>query len=96
MEAVQTFLATGNVVAEIDATMRRLHWGVVPQVNTTPSDQYPPSAAPGPDTPYIREYERSADASAPVAWLFTPAQAVGRNWELDLEVGPAEVPDHNC
>jgi hypothetical protein len=95
MEAVQLFRASGNVVAEVDANMRRLHWGIVSKLNTSPAGQ-PPSAAPGPEAPWAQEYEPSSDPSRPVAWLYTPAQAGGSRWELDLEVGPAEVPDHAC
>jgi hypothetical protein len=47
MEAVQLFRASGNVVAEVDANMRRLHWGIVSKLNTSPAGQ-PPSSAPGP------------------------------------------------
>lgn len=101
MEAVQRFRASGNVVAEIDASMRRLRWTTVfPSELDLPLS--PPSGsnlAPadvGPTAPYERQYEASSAPSAPVAWLFTPTQAGDPFWELDLEVAPAEVPDHAC
>lgn len=96
MQAVQTFEASGGVVAQIDANMERLNWRVVSQTNAAPSGQYPPSAAPGPNAPYVREYQSSSDPSAPVAWLYTPAQAGGPYWQLALEVVAANVPDHAC
>lgn len=95
MEAVQLFRASGNVVAEVDAKMRRLHWDIVSKLNTSPAGQ-PPSAAPGPEAPWAEQYEPSSDPSRPVAWLYTSAQAGGSRWELDLVVGAAEVPDHAC
>jgi len=97
MEAVESFRAPIDVVAEVDARMRALHWRVVSQLSPTPIGQLnPPPAEPGTGAPYAREYEPSSDASAPVAWLFTPAETGTSVWELDLEVAPAEVPDHAC
>lgn len=97
MEAVELFRASGNVATEVDANMRRLHWVIVSKLNTntSPAGQ-PPSAAPGADAPWAEEYEPSSDPTKPVAWLYTPAQAGGPRWKLDLQVAPAEVPDHAC
>jgi len=96
MEAVQLFRASGNVVGEVDARMRRLHWGIVSKLGGPPSGGGPQATAPGPDAPWAQEYRPSSDPSQPDALLLTPAQAGGSRWELDLEVGPAEVPDHAC
>jgi hypothetical protein len=96
MEDVQTFQASGSVVAEIDANMNRMHWSVVPQVDAERAGPYPPSAAPGPTTPYVRRYELSRSPESPVAWLFTPQQASGSAWQLDLEAFPAEVRAADC
>jgi hypothetical protein len=99
MEAVQKFRATGNVVAEIDASMRRLRWTTVFPAEfmlPLPSGPNPAPAADGPTAPYVRQYEASSAPSAPVAWLFSPTETGGPYWEVDLEVAPAEVPDHAC
>jgi hypothetical protein len=80
MEAVQTFRASGDVVADIDASMRRLHWGVVSQLNTTPAGRYSPSAAPGTglNAPYVREYEPSSNPTKPVAGCSRLPKPTGR------------------
>ena len=97
MEAIETFRAAINVVPEVDARMNALHWRVVSELSpTAPTSSYPPAAVLGTDAPYAREYEPSPDVHVQVAWLFTPAQTGKSFWELDLEVAPAEVPDHNC
>jgi hypothetical protein len=41
MEADRTFRAAGDVVAEIDANMHRIHWSVVSQLNTTSVGPHP-------------------------------------------------------
>jgi hypothetical protein len=32
----------------------------------------------------------------PLPWLFTPAEASGSSWELDLQVAPPEVAAADC
>lgn len=95
IETDQTFRASGGVAAQVDMKMRMLHWHVVSKVRA-PAGVFPPPTLPGPNAPWARQYEPSADPGAPVAWLYTPAQAGGSFWELDLVVAPAEVPDHAC
>ena len=91
MRAVETFHASGDVPTKVDARMRYLHW----RDNTAQSLGYSGLAKPGLHAPYARQYEPSPDPETWVAWLFTPAQA-GGSWELDLQIAPAEVPDHDC
>ena len=95
MKADETFHATGHVIAHVGAKMRRLHFRAVSRFHTAHSGQYPPPASPGRSAPYVREY-RSSAPGRPVAWLYTPLVSGGTLWALDLEVSPAEVPDHNC
>ena len=91
MRAVETFHAPGDVPTKIDARMKGLHWRDV----TAESLGLEGSVKLGPDLPYARQYEPSPDPETWVAWLFRPTHSGGA-WELDLQVAPAEVPDHDC
>lgn len=95
MEAVQTFRASGNVVAAYEAKMQALQLIAIDGPHSSEPSQDPQPAVAG-SAPDERPYEPRSNPDGIFAWLFTPVTAGGTSWTLDLIAAPAEAPAADC